>query len=439
MSYLEKKHLATNQANSKLFKIASYAGISKLFKAIAAPITLLVISDKLSLEEISFYFTFFNLIAMQQLAELGVGHVLKLSIAHSIHIERDLSLKKIKAYFCFSIVYFSGISAFILTCVGYAGILYYNSYSGQIDWFYPWISLVISTSIVTLLTPISLLLEGLQKQLQIYKAQAISSIINPIMTCLFLYLNFGLYSISIGLILSSMAFYLMLLPSFLSLLKKIKNNDLTYKLKEVLVELWPLLSRVSLVWGLGFVFWNGFNLIAFKYLPPIDAGKIIFTFTLAKVGFSIAESITQSHMPLYSAELSQKKYHSTYKSFLNYKRLSLSTLIFGYSLFFIIKLLFPSFYVFEKVTDELITLQIFFFFIILLLLTSYNNFIRCFKVEPFLKVSIYHSLLCPFVFYLSCLYLYQYSFIFCSLIILGSLVISKKITHNYINLCTARF
>ncbi|WP_430247861.1 hypothetical protein ACIH2S_19030 [Providencia sp. PAZ2] len=422
-------------SNLKLAKLASYSGLSRLFKAISGPVILLIIGKKLSLEEISFYFTFFNLIAMQQLAELGIGHVIKLSIAHSFSHTEDKINFKIKSYFYFSILWFLAISIFIILFVGYGGNLFYSSYNGNVDWFYPWWCLVISSSLVSLLTPISLLLEGAQQQLILYKSQVISSIINPIMICISLYLDFGLYSISLGLIISNIFLYLILLPSFLKFLKKIKSCNVKVRLIEVFKELWPLLSKVSIVWGLGFIFWNGFNLIAFKTLSPIDAGKLIFTFTLAKAGFSIAESFTQSHMTYYSAQISQRKVNITYKSFLKYRKIALTILVLGYSFFLTLSHIMPDFYIFNKISNIYISLQIFLFFIFLLILTTNNNFIRCFKVEPFAVVSAYHSLICPLAFFFSCLFLPNAYFILPSVIILGSIYWSKKISYGYILQC----
>ncbi|VEB76571.1 Uncharacterised protein [Providencia rustigianii] len=421
--------------NLKLAKLASYSGLSRLFKAISGPVILLIIGRKLSLEEISFYFTFFNLIAMQQLAELGIGHVIKLSIAHSFFHNEDKANLKIKSYFYFSMLWFLVISIFIIFIVGYGGNFFYSSYNGSVDWFYPWWCLVISSSLISLLTPISLLLEGAQQQLVLYKSQVVASIINPIIIGISLYLDFGLYSISLGLVISNIFLYIILLSPFLRILEKIKSCTYKVKLIEVFKELWPLLSKVSIVWGLGFIFWNGFNLIAFKTLSPIDAGKLIFTFTLAKAGFSIAESFTQSHMTYYSAQISQRKFNITYNSFLKYKKIALFTLIFGYSIFLALSNIIPSFYIFDKISKTSITIQIFLFFIFLLVLTTNNNFIRCFKVEPFAIVSTYHSLMCPLAFYFSCLFIPNAYFVLPSVIILGSIYWSKKISSKYILQC----
>ncbi|WP_272659293.1 MULTISPECIES: hypothetical protein [unclassified Providencia] len=419
-----------NDKASNLLKIASYSSASKLLKVISGPITLLVIGKKLSIEEIGFYFTFFNLIAMQQLAELGIGHVIKQSIAHSIY--KNENSFKIKSYFYFSAIWFAGISVFILIFVGYGGVLFYSSYDGNVEWLYPWWTLVISTSFVTLFLPILLLLEGSQRQLKLYKSQAVSSIINPFAICISLYFNFGLYSISVGLLLSNIALLFLLYTPFRAILGQIRSYNYKFTFKLTFNELWPLLSKVSIVWGLGFVFWNGFNLIAFKTLPPTDAGKIIFTFTLAKAGFSISESITQSHMTLYAAQISQNKIKQTYLSFLRYRKLAILTLMVGYGLFMALNTIIPGFYIFHKTSPTEITSQIFLFFITLLLLTTNNNFIRCFKVEPFVYVSTYHSILCPVVFYFSCLYLSTYLFIPCTIIILGSIFWSKKISSRFL-------
>ncbi|MEX5790053.1 hypothetical protein AB6H13_20235, partial [Providencia vermicola] len=63
--------------------IAIFSLLAKSINIFCGPITLLIISSKLSSEEIAFYYTFFNLIALQQLVELGLGFTLKQCISHS--------------------------------------------------------------------------------------------------------------------------------------------------------------------------------------------------------------------------------------------------------------------------------------------------------------------------------------------------------------------
>ncbi|MGF1684983.1 lipopolysaccharide biosynthesis protein [Photobacterium minamisatsumaniensis] len=421
---------------SKSFKIASLSVCARGLKILSGPITLLVVSKQLSLEEISFYYTFFNLLAMQQLAELGIGHTLKQFVAHSYKVNkngwRDESKQKIKDYILFGIKWFSFIALFILVFVGYGGELFYSTYRGDIDWKTPWWIIIISMAFFTLLTPLIYYLEGTQKQVVVYKAQLISSLINSFVIWISLYNNLGLLSISIGLILSNITLYFILIckeKKHISNLLLVKSITST---KEVFVELWPLLSKVSIVWGFGFIFWNGFNLISFQIFDPELAGKIIFSFTLAKAGFNVAESVIYSQMTIFGKKISDGDFKQAYEIFKRYRKISFIILISGYVAFVFVMYFIPNLFVFEKIVSISYLVQIFAFFTVLLYLTTNNNFIRCFKVEPFTKVSAYHSITVPLAFYISSLIYPQVSFILCTLALMISVVWASKISKRYL-------
>ena len=123
--------------------IAIQGLISQSARILIGPITLLVISKELSVDEMFFYFSFFNLIALQQLAEAGVGFVLKQYISHDFSLNDNgewsqSSREKIRSLFNFSIIWFLVVALFILIFIGLGGLIFYSDYTGDIDWKKPW-------------------------------------------------------------------------------------------------------------------------------------------------------------------------------------------------------------------------------------------------------------------------------------------------------------
>ncbi|EFJ6375236.1 O156 family O-antigen flippase, partial [Escherichia coli] len=103
----------------------------------------------------------------------------------------------------------------------------------------------------------------------------------------------------------------------------------------------------------------------------------------------------------------------------------------GYVFFLLLMYLFPEFYLFKKIVGSSYLISIFVFFIILLFLTSGNNYVRCFKTEPFVKVSIFHGVMVPTLFYLSSVFYEGYYLYPCSLVLIVSLILSKRISNKY--------
>lgn len=372
---------------------------------------------------------------MQQLAELGLGQTLRLHIAHAFKMDESgwcfNSKKEIKQYYSLSVKWFLVVALCTIIIIGPAGIYYYHSYQGDIIWEGPWVSLVLVTALTIIITPIQITIESLQHQISVFKAQTYASIINSISLCLLLFSGFGLYAIALSLFISNLIVLIFLWGK----IKWLRNNLMPVPVDTnffvVFKEIWPLFSRVAVVSVFGFLFWNGFNLIAFKVYEPSYAGQVILSITLARAGYGFSESILYGQITYISNLISNKKYNEAMIVYKKNTYIALTILLIGYVFFLLLMYLFPEFYLFKKIVGSSYLISIFVFFIILLFLTSGNNYVRCFKTEPFVKVSIFHGVMVPTLFYLSSVFYEGYYLYPCSLVLIVSLILSKRISNKY--------
>lgn len=418
--------------------ISLYSALANGIKLLSGPITLLFISKNLNSEQIGFYYTFFSLVAMQQLAELGLGHTLRQFIAHAYKIENGMwiseSKAKIKGYVSFGFKWFAVVALFLILVVAPAGWFYYSDYTGTVNWLSPWLMLIGVSALVTSLIPIQILLDATQNQKRVYQAQSVSALVNSIAIWVLISLGAGLYTIPLALFVSNTVLYVFLSPHarlFYQVLCDVKVSD---NLSSIFKELWPLLSRVSIVWAVGFLFWNGINLISFKIYDADFAGKVIFTIALARAGFGLAESFFSSQKTVISYKIAQNHIQQVQQYARKYQLIALFILVLGYSAFCILTQLWPSFFLVQKVVDLEYSISIFIFFILNLLLMVQNDFVRCFKVEPFVWVSIFKGIFVPLLFYLGNkhdfkMYLYP-SVLIMIISILWSIFISRCIIEN---------
>lgn len=416
--------------------ISLYSALANGIKLLAGPITLLFISKNFDSEQISFYYTFFSLVAMQQLAELGLGHTLKQYISHAYTLdggEWTIESKiKIKGYIWFGFKWFIAVALFVIIVVGPVGWYYYSDYSGNVTWLYPWVMLVLVSAFVTALIPIQILLDATQNQKLVYQAQSVSALVNSVAIWILITLDFGLYTIPLALMISNIIFYLQISRNakFLFLdLRYIQAND---DLKNIFKELLPLLSRVSVVWAVGFLFWNGFNLIAFKIYNVDYAGKVIFTIALARAGFGLADSFFSSQITVISYKISQGCVKQAQVYARRYQIIALSVLVVGYSVFCILRNIMPNFFLFQKIVSLDYCVSIFLFFISVLYLVTQNNFIRCFKVEPFVWVSVCQGVAVPLFFYAANSFGFNGYLYPCIVAICISIIASQAISRKFL-------
>ncbi|HGF5593842.1 TPA: hypothetical protein ACF3DY_005136 [Klebsiella quasipneumoniae subsp. similipneumoniae] len=409
---------------------------SRMIKVFAAPVTLVIISKNLSSEQLAFYYTFFSLLNLQQLAELGMGHVIKQNISHAFKDSTsDLSIdskKEIREYFKFSLVWFFCLSIFLILVVGFIGYLYLSTTKSSIDWTYAWWALVLVSGMATLLSPFQFFLDALQKQESILKANLVSGLFGSFALWVSLMLNFGLYSISISLVVSSVICVFFIKNQFIESYKLIFNINENVNYIEVFRKIYPLLTRVSAVWAFGFLFWNSFNLLSFLTQKVDVAGKIIFMIAIARSGMNVAESITQGQATIFSNLISSGRADLARIQFKKYSNYSMLLLISGYSFFFVVWTIYPNLYLFHKVPDKIIVIQVFIFFTLQLYKMIRTNFVRNFKVEPFVKPSIFEAIFMPLTFYFSLLYIPNYSFIMCSIVIFIGMLWSFRIENSFL-------
>lgn len=392
--------------SSRYTQVASLALLAQVTRIFSGPVILLFISGSLTKEQMSFYFPFFNLIAMQQLLELGIGFTIKQFISHAFKETDGVwcveSIRRIKSYFRLALLWFVLLSLFILFGIGFFGAWFFSSYDGDVNWILAWWSLVTVTALTTLMTPVQFIIEGTQKQIELYKGKMLYSLVSSISICFSLYCGLGLFSVAISVCLSNIALYVYLSPTIKLLFNQIIVVEGYGKsIRGTLVEMWPMLSKISITWLTGYFFWNSFNLIAFKELSPEMAGQFGFTLSLARAGYGVAESLVGSQSTIYSQEISNGNILKAKSIFEKSMLCSMLLLFTGYVSYILLYVYFPGFYFFEKTLDFNSTIPMFLYFFLLLPVVLMANFCRCFKEERYLKLSLFCNISVPLFFYIS--------------------------------------
>ncbi|MGR5452160.1 hypothetical protein ACP3V3_20835 [Vibrio sp. PNB22_3_1] len=381
------------------FKIAKLSAAGQVVRVIAGPIVLLFIGSSLSIDEKTFYFTFFNLVALQQVLEMGVGYTTKQYIAHSLDSSDNVT-KETQRYYYFSKVWFVGVSLSILFLVGFGGYKFLDSYQGNVNWQTPWLFLVVTSSVASILIPIQILLEGAQNQAEVFRAKLCGTLFGTVSTIVSLILDFGLYSPVVGVLINTVVTNLMMLRSFCELNRKLqiwKDNNFTATFAEV----FPLLSRISITWLVGYALWNSFNLIAFKTLTMQDSALLGMTLALSRAGYSIADSVVTSQLTIFGNAISKGKTDKAIRLFYKYLFASVVLLLLGYGIFTIFVFKFSFLNINEMVLSFGYTVQIMLFSFFILLVSTINNYCRCFKKDPNFINSLFLNLSVPITCYYS--------------------------------------
>ncbi|KDX89679.1 hypothetical protein [Escherichia coli] len=377
---------------SKESKVAIYSLFGQGIKLVSGPMILLAISKDLSLEEIGFYYTFISIIALKTLLEMGISNVLKQYIIHN-----SAKGKSSRGLIGFTFLWFVLASLlFFVFCYALSRYLY-SDYQGSIDWSLPWDITSVAASLSLFLISIQIVSDSTGDQIKLRRSIMLSSSVYSIILFLSIKANLGLYSIPLAIFSSETLLFLFLKSNF-------KVSYIKWSLSDfinVLMEIKPLLQKVIVVWVFGYFYWNGFNLISFKELGPEVAGGVAFSIALIKAVSDISSSLVVGQMTIYSENIANNNIKKAYAIFYKFFIFGGILMSLGYCTLLTVWHFLPEFYLFEKLLSKSDVLIIIFYFLCVYIMVCTNNFVRCFKVEPFVKVSLFNSIFVPLSFYYS--------------------------------------
>ncbi|WP_367990324.1 lipopolysaccharide biosynthesis protein [Vibrio sp. NTOU-M3] len=390
----------------KAGRVATLSFFTSLIRVLGGPVTILMVSSLLTVEELGFYYTFFSFISMAQLFEIGVGFVLKQYYSHDCNRDIDNVLTPESKLACNKLFKFS-LQWYLLLGLAYILILlpfgyyYFSDYTGVVDWKEPYILLIFATSFRIFINVLDSYLDGMQHQILLNKARLWSSLSMSICIWLTIYMDFGLYSLGISQFVNIIIFIVIVIASRKAFLNDVELTLTGYNFKEEFLRIFPLLGKTSVVWFFGYFFWNGFTLLSFKIYGAEFAGKIGLSIALARGGYDVANSFTNNQRTMIANYLAREQITDAYRIFNKYFSISIIVLLLGYFSFVCIKFIFPSFYLFEKTLSNVDLISIFMFYVLVLIMTSLNNFVRSFKIEPFICLSIFNAIFVPVSFYIA--------------------------------------
>ncbi len=423
----------------KAGRVAVLSFFTSLIRVIGGPVTILLVSSILTVEEMGFYYTFFSFISMAQLFEIGVGFVLKQYYSHDCKHDEEGKLKPESREVCgrlfkFSTQWYAGLSTFYVLILIPFGYMYFSDYAGDVDWTGPYLLLIVSTGVRVVINVFDSYLDGMQHQVLLNKARLYSSLSMSLSLWVCIYSNFKLVSVGLSQLIYVVVFVLLLYLNRDEFWDEIKLKLDEYSFKKEMVRIFPLLGKTSVVWFFSYFFWNGFTLLSFKFYGAEMAGKIGLSVALARGGYDVANSFVNNQRTIVANSIANDKFFDGYALFKKYFLLSLVILACGYTSFMLLQLMWPDFYLFNKIVPDADLITLFVFYFLILYMTGVNNFVRSYKIEPFLLLSVYNAIAIPVGFYLTPILGISNLFALSLAAFVPSIIISSYIYHKRVRL-----
>jgi len=283
--------------------------------------TILFITIYLTGDEQGYYYTYGSILGLQIFFQLGLTQVITQFVSHEYsYLKIDSSYKIVGTeynksrlssllHFCVKWYSIFAILLFlILLVVGHSFFCKYSIEGNAISWEFPWVLLVIGTSLNLLMSPIISFISGFNKVKEIAQIQFIIECTRPIIIwgglfCgLKLYVS-GIFSILIFIIYFICIFIFSFHKLLYNLWKEKIGNSISY-----LKEIFPFQWRVALSSISGYLMFQLFNPILFATEGAKIAGQMGMTLTALYAIIGLSGSWINTKVPKLSMFIELKKY-----------------------------------------------------------------------------------------------------------------------------------
>ena len=395
-------------------KAIAYSSGSRIVQGFTGVLSVFFITTFLTGVEQGFYYTFGSLLAMQVFFELGLTGIMTQFVAHEVsHLklnddseyEGDEKYKsRLASLIHFCLQWYIVLAIIVLVFLVIVGFVYFNRYGEEhknVDWQLPWLLICVGTAIKLFQSPFTSIFMGLGKVKEMSKIGFLQQIILPVVTWIGLATGFKLYVVGIGYLASVVLWQLLVnytgLTRIVVNLWKSKVSERVAYFKEI----FPFQWRIALSWVSGYFIFQLFNPVLFATEGAVVAGQMGMTLQALNAISAFSFSWFNTKIPLYSKLIALKEYVQLDLIFIKTLKQMVSVCVCLLIVFFIVlwllnvtKIGFGNHIIADRFLPYLPTI----FMVIPILLSqfvsSWANYLRCHKKEPFLVNSIVAGISC---------------------------------------------
>ncbi len=406
MSILDKSKIFFTK--SGVDRAVLYTVLSRLIQGIGGLVAILLISIFLTKEEQGYYVTFGSILAIQVFLELGLSSIITQFVAHEMaELDSDLflindgsnvnlsRLASLLRFFCKWFLILAFILFFLLSVCGFLFFSTFGSSSDNSSWFFPWIILSISTTLLFFLSPFLFFLEGMGKVAQVAKIKLIQQIVQSFILFTSLAGGLKLFSAPIAnvcslLIIPIFIYYSGNLKLFIKIWKSLGKSVVDYRR-----EIFPMQWKIGVSWISGYFMYQLFNPIIFASEGAAVAGQMGVTLAVLNGILTMSLSWVNTKVSLFSTLIVKKQFEKLDNVFNStIRQAGLANLIL--LSFFVLSVSFMKKYEIEignRFLPIFPTFLLALTTLINLYISSVAIYLRCHKEEPLLIFSLVMAVL----------------------------------------------
>jgi hypothetical protein len=392
-------------------RAVGFTVLGRVWGSAAGMISLVVVGHYLTPDEQGYYYTFGSLLALQAFAELGLSNVIIQFASHEAARLEIISQgivggpiqarSRLASVLRFSLRwYVTAATAYVVALVP-IGFLFFANFSGaqpKISWQLPWIGTVLATAGVLLVTPIPALLEGCGMVADVARYRLLQAVAANAALWTAILSGAGLAAAAVFAATNLVVLMTWVATNYRHLIVELLTDD-GCEIIDWRSEIWPYQWRIAISWLCGYFIFQIFTPLVFAFHGPVQAGRMGMSLTLAAAVSAVGLSWLSTRVPHFGALVSLRRFEELDSIFFGSMKQAVSVsavcacivtamglLIHAEHHPFANRILPPwplAFLLLAQVVNMVVTAE--------------AIYLRAFKQEPFLVVSITNAILMSLV------------------------------------------
>ncbi|MEH6607776.1 MAG: hypothetical protein V7696_00290 [Halioglobus sp.] len=373
--------------------------VLKLWRAGSGVATIFLVAEYLTPELQGYYYTFFSLLALQALVEMGLNTAIVQFVTHEVvklkWVEAKFegsfeALNRLRSIGRFTRVWYLSAALIFFLLLAPGGYYFLeNAGANAVEIRLEWILIVFATSISLFMNGYFVLLEGCDYIAEVAKVRLGQSVCSVVLIWLLLIEGTDLMSIAVG----AFAHVLVGLPAItwkyrgiLADIMKPADSSLSINWK---TEVWPFQWRIAVSWISGFFIFQFFNPLILYFSGPVDAGRYGMSAQIVYSALGLTSAWLTTKAPNMGSLVARREFDLLNKTFWSTVRQSSVLTVVG--LFFLAMLVEIGGRLSLPISERLLDPKLFALLAICGLSThvtfAQSLYLRVHKVEPFVVVS----------------------------------------------------
>lgn len=278
-----------------------FTALARSWSAMAGVVTVLLIARFLSPAEQGYYYTFFSLVAIQVVFELGFSYVILQMAAHDRHrltvfgnegVEGDpVAHARLASMFQKAVRWYTRAAIVMASSLLLIGFRFFSTHTQpgvSVHWMLPWCLDVIAAAVTFQIDPIISFLEGCGWVPQVARMRLTQAVVGSALAWLCLVLHHGLFSpamLIVGQATVGLYFVLRVHGKLLLHLLRFPVGENAVSWRR---EIWPLQWRIAVTWASSYFTFQLFNPVIFAYQGPVKAGQMGMSLTICNSVSAVA-------------------------------------------------------------------------------------------------------------------------------------------------------